>query len=439
MFDYDAIVVGCGPAGLMAVAELKEKGINVLGVEKKPRLDENVRSASGFFFDGQEMNGEHINTEPLQGKTKITYAKCGFSLDYSKSMEGIHHTHIIVNSGKHFQATSRIKPFYHLFNPSTWLSDRYTRAKKLGVPFMTSTVAVRAKEIPGGVEVTLRTKGETTSKTCRKLIASDGLQSRITRNLGLNRSRIMFGKGPTIEYEMTNVECPFDRGDIYITGENNIGQPGGVIAVPSYRGKDAYRFETMSALPGKTSYSIIEFLINKSPFAKWFKKAKVVEESGAIVEMFTPIKTPYLGNILLVGDAACFAEVLYQGATMCGYMAARAVDNELKGKNGFKEYADWWDSSFEWNKDPKRMADYVKRVLFTRFFSPDEIDMLFGLAEKHPAVSDEMDAGVYDYTNLLMDYFMEFSEVPDQLKEKMKMIKAADMGKLATVISQRRD
>ncbi len=439
MFDYDVIVVGCGPAGLMAVAELKEKGINVLGVDRKPRLDENVRSASGFFFDGQEMNGEHIKIEPLQGKTKITYTKCGFSLEYSRSMEGIHNTHIIANSGKHFQATSRIKPLYHLFNPTTWLSDRYKRAKKLGIPFMTSTVAVRAKEINGGVEVTLRTKGKTTSKTCRKLIASDGLQSRITKNLGLNRSRIIFGKGPTIEYEMTNVDCPLDRGDIYITGENNIGQPGGVIAVPSYRGKNAYRFETMSALPGKTSYSIIEFLIKKSPFAKWFKKAKIVEESGAIVEMFTPIKIPYQGNILLVGDAACFAEVLYQGATMCGYMAARAMDKELKGKNGFKEYADWWNSSFEWNKDPKRMADYVKRVLFTRFFSPDEIDMLFDLSKKYPAVSDEMDAGVYDYTNVLMDYFMEFPEIPGQLKEKMKTIKEADMGKLATVIGQRRD
>ena len=59
----------------------------------------------------------------------------------------------------------------------------------------------------------------------------------------------MFGKGPTIEYEMTNVDCPLDRGDIFISGEKNIGQPGGVIVVPSYRGKNAYRFETMSAMP----------------------------------------------------------------------------------------------------------------------------------------------------------------------------------------------
>ena len=439
MFDYDVIVVGCGPAGLMAVAELKERGINVLGVDKKPRLDENVRSASGFFIDGQEMNGEYVQLEHLKGKTKVTYSKCGFSLEYSRPMEGIHHTHIIVNSGKRFQATSRKKPLYHTFNPTTWLSDRYKRAKSLDVPFMTNTVAIRAKEMNGGVEVHLKTKGKPASKTCRKLIASDGLQSRITRNLGLNKNRLLFGKGPTIEYEMINVDCPLDRGDMYFTGENNIGAPGGVIGVPSPRGEGAYRFETMSALPGRTSYNMIEFFIKKSPFAKWFRKAEIVEKSGAIVEMFTPIKTPYLRNILVVGDAAAYAECLYQGATMCGYMAAQAVESELRDKDGFKEYTNWWNSTFEWNKDPKRMADYSKRVLFHRFFTPDEIDFLFDLSKKHPAAADEMKGGVYDYTNVLMDYFSSLPGVPDQIKEKMEMIKEADMAKLLTVISQRRD
>ena len=437
MFDYDVIVVGCGPTGLMAIAELKEKGISVLGVDKKPRLDKNIRSASGFFIDGQEMNGECIQLESLRGKTKITYTKCGFSLEYSSLMEGIHHSHIISNSGSHFQATSRKKPLYHIFNPTTWLSDCYKRAKNLGISFMTNTVVIRIRQINGGVEVTTRTKGKTISKTCRKLIASDGLQSRIARILGLNKNRICYGKGPTIEYEMINVDCPLDRGDIYVTGENNIGRQGGIILVPSPRGEDAYRLETMSALPGGAAYNIIEFFTKKSPYAKWFKKAEIVEKSGAIVEIFTSIKTPYLGNILLAGDAAAFAECLYQGATMCGYMAAQAVENELKGKNGFREYTNWWNSFFEWNRDPQRMADYVKRTLFLRFFTQDEIDFLFDLSKKHPAVVDEMEAGVFDYTNAVMDHFLRLSSIPGQLREKMKVVKAADMDKLTTVISKR--
>jgi digeranylgeranylglycerophospholipid reductase len=439
MFDYDVIVVGCGPAGLMAVAELKEKGIDVLGIDKKPRLDVNLRSASGFFVDGQRMNGEYIQLEPLKEKTRIMFTECGFSIEYSGPMEGIHHTHIISNSGSHFQATAKKKPLYHLFNPTTWLSDFYKRARKVGVPFMTNTIALRAKEAKGGVEVTLRTKGKTFSKTCRKLIASDGLQSRITRNLGLNKDRIRFGKGPTIEHEMINIDCPLDRGDIYATGENNIGQRGGIILVPSPRGKDAYRIETMSALPGSTAHNIIEFFTKKSPYAKWFKNARIEEKSAAIVEIFTPIKTPYVGNILLVGDAAAFAECLYQGATMCGYMAGQFMEDELKGKEGFKAYAHWWDSFFEWNRNPQRMADYIKRTVFLRFFSQDEIDFLFDLSKKYPPVVDEMEAGMYDYINMVMDYMLSIPGIPEQLQEKMKMVKAADMAKLSTVITKRQD
>ena len=439
MFDCDVMVVGCGPAGLMAVAELKEKGINVLGVDRKPRLDVNVRSASGFFIDGQEMNGEYIQLEPIKGKTRINFTKCGFSLEYSSPMEGIHHTHMISNTGSHFQATSRVKPLYHTFNPTTWLSDRYKRAKGLGVPFLTGTLAIRAQEIPGGVEVTLRAKGKVFTKTCRKLIASDGLQSRITRNLGLNRERIFFMKGPTIEYEMINVECPLDRGDMYFTGENNLGSPGGLIAVPSPRGEGAYRFETMSALPGKTGYDMIEFFTTKSPMAGWFRRAEVVEKSGAIVEVFTPLKTPYRGNILIVGDSACYAECLYQGATMCGYMAATAMEGELNGKNGFADYAGWWNSTFEWNKNPKRMADYGKRVFFNRFFTSDELDFLFNLTKKYPIIADELGGGVYDYTHVIADYFIGLPEVPAELKERLQRIKEADMGQIQALVSKRKD
>ncbi|MBN2108710.1 MAG: FAD-dependent monooxygenase, partial [Deltaproteobacteria bacterium] len=48
MTDYDVIVIGCGPAGMMAVGELTKRGIKVLGVDKKPRLDVNIRTASGY-------------------------------------------------------------------------------------------------------------------------------------------------------------------------------------------------------------------------------------------------------------------------------------------------------------------------------------------------------------------------------------------------------
>lgn len=429
MSDYDVIVVGCGPAGLMATKELASRGVSVLGVDKKKRLDTNIRSASGYFFADQEINGEHIRLEPLKNKTRVHYTKCGFSLEYSAPMEGIHHSYMISNSGRPFKATSLKVPFFNIFGPTRWLSDRYKDARNAGVSFMTGTLAIRAKHTNGGVEVTLRKQGKTSKVSCKKLIASDGLQSRIVRNLGQNRKRVYFGIGPVIEYEIANVDNKLDRGDLVIFGKKNLGRQGGLFVIPSPRGKKTYRFETMSMLPGSNAYKMIEFFIKESPFAHWFKKAKIVDKSGAIVELFTPIKVPYQGNIIFVGDAAAFGECLYQGATMCGYMAALTVEKELKSKKGFEEYTKWWNSTFEWNLNPQRMADYAKRTMFGAFLGEEVVNYLFDLSLEKPPVADNMQTNPFDFVNLVVDYYLSnFPEMRKDVARKLKALRDGDMG-----------
>lgn len=439
MTDYDVIVVGCGPAGLYAATELKNKGVQVLGVDKKPDLTKNIRTASGYFIADQEMNGEFIRTEPLGKKTRVHYTRCGFSVDYSAPMEGIHNTHIVSQSGRHLQITSSKKPLFNIFEPQRWLNDRYRAAKQAGVPFATNTLALKVKEVQQGVAVTVRKDGKTSTLTCRKLLASDGLQSRIAHFLGFNRTRAVYGKGPTIEYEMDGVELPFGRGDIFLFGQRNVGLNAAIIIIPSMRGAKAYRIETMSTLPGDNAKKIIEFFTQKGALASWFKKAEIVDKTGAIVTIADPIKVPYKGHILLVSDSAAFGETLYQGATMCGYMAAKAAIKELSGRNGFEEYTKWWNTTFEWNRDPKRKADYTKRALLYRFLTPDELDLLFDLGAKKPLVAEELEANPYDYTNAIVDYFLTLAGLPQSLVAKLKQMRAADMGIWAQLIAKARE
>jgi len=59
---------------------------------------------------------------------------------------------------------------------------------------------------------------------------------------------------------------------------------------------------------------------------------------------------------------------------MAGYKGAECLEKEFKGEKGFEEYTRWWGDHFEWVRNPKRMADDVKRVLFPRFFSVSELD-----------------------------------------------------------------
>lgn len=436
MVDYEVIVVGCGPSGLMAMTELALRGVKALGIDLKTRLDKNFRSASGFFISDQDFNGENIRLETVGEKMLLHYQKCGFTIEYPGLMEPVYHSAMYSNSTIPYTITTTKKPLLHFFNATTWLSGRYQKAIEAGAKFLTKTLVTKVKEIPGGVEVTIRQNGKGSTLTCRKLIAADGLQSRIVRQLGFNRNRGSMGIGPTIEYEFVGVECPLPRGDIYVFGEKMLGQRGQIFMVPSWRGKDAYRVETAAQLPAIRNYQIIEYFTKESPLASWFKNAKVVEKSAAIVELMPPIKVPRTANILIIGDAPSFAEVLYQGATMCGYMAGVAAEKELRGEKGFDEWVEWWNSTFEWNINPKRMADYTRRFLFGRLLGTKTMDMLFELAAKYPLVAEEAKAGVYDFGTVVANHLMSLPGVPPEIVEKLKFLRDADMGVMAAQLAK---
>lgn len=438
MADYDVIVVGCGPAGMMACGELAKRGIKVLGIDKKPRLDVNIRTASGYCFLDQPFNKEWIKRTPKGDVTELEYTDGGFTVTYSAPMQGIHHSHMFSDTGRHWQASTRVKPFYHLFEPSRCHADRYAWAKSKGAEFMTETRFITCSQTDKSVEIVVRKDGNNKKLTCKKLIASDGLISRVAKVTGANKGRLDFGmKGPTIEYEMDGVEMPYDRGDAFFFGSKNFGgMAGGIIMVPSPHGEKCYRAETMSILPASSATDIIEYFIHKSPFADWFKNIKILETNGVIVEFLGPMNVPKLGNILFVGDSAAYAECLYQCAVMCGHKGAECVEKELNGQKGYDEYCEWWADHFEWVTNPKRMADYTKRVLFPRFFTVKELDFLFELSEKYPIVVDEVSATPYTFTEMVMQSFMEMPGVSDDLKKRMQLIIDADMSQVAAVVGK---
>ena len=437
--DYDVIVVGCGPSGLMACGELAKRGVKVLGVDKNPDLGRNTRTASGYCFLNQPFNNISIRTEekPEENRTYLHYDKLGFSTSYGGIMKGVNHSYMFSDSGKWWRASTTKKPFYNLFNPGQCKADRFEWAQKKGAEFMPETLALRVEQDEKKVTLTVRTRGKNRTLTCKKLIASDGLSSRIAKLTGANKTRTFYGKGPTIEYEMVGVKPEYPRGDMFFFGAKNFGgMAGGLIMVPSPIADDAYRLETISMLPGSTAQTIIEYFIKKGPFAHWYKDAEIVDKSAAIVEMLTPMLVPHLGNILFVGDSAAWMEVLYQSATMAGYMGAIACIDEINGKPGFDDYTKFWEDYFEWVKNPIRMADYMKRVMFPRFFSVKELDFLFDMSQKYPIVMEEAEATPYDFTTMVMQQFIAMDEVPEELKDRMRMVIKADMSVLSQLIGK---
>jgi flavin-dependent dehydrogenase len=435
MADYDVIVIGCGPAGMMACGELAKRGIKVLGIDKKPVLDINIRTASGYCFLDQNFNQENIKMTPKGDKTLLEYTDSGFDLTYGDKMEGIYHSYMFSDTKKHWKVTVTDKPFYHIFNPHQCHEDRYKWAKKQGAEFMTATLFRNVEQTPEGVKVKVRRDGQDIYLTAKKMLAADGLVSKVAKVTGKNKDRLDFGmKGPTIEYEIKNVECPYERGDMFFFGAGNFGgRAGGIIMVPSCHGEGIFRLETMSMLPASTAEDLIEYFTKKGPFADWFKNSEVIETSGVVIEFLGPMIIPQKQHILFIGDSAAYGECLYQSAVMCGYVGAEKVIKELNGENGYDEYTEWWADHFDWVRNPIAMANYTKRVMFPRFFTVKELDFLFDKAMENPIIVKEVEASPYTFSTMMLESFIALPGVPEDLKERMRQLIHADMGAVAAM------
>ena len=76
----------------------------------------------------------------------------------------------------------------------------------MGAEFMPGTLFRTLTQTEDQVSVKVRKDGQDKVLTCKKLVAADGLMSKVAKVTGMNKERSDFGmKGPTIEYEMKNV------------------------------------------------------------------------------------------------------------------------------------------------------------------------------------------------------------------------------------------
>ncbi|HID09287.1 TPA: NAD(P)/FAD-dependent oxidoreductase, partial [Candidatus Micrarchaeota archaeon] len=73
MTDYDAVVVGGGPAGLWFAKRAAERGLKVLVLERKKEIGTPVQCAEGFGLNGLKRLG--IEPDPKWNGWKVSGAK----------------------------------------------------------------------------------------------------------------------------------------------------------------------------------------------------------------------------------------------------------------------------------------------------------------------------------------------------------------------------
>lgn len=370
---YDLIVIGGGPAGLIAAKVAAEKNLEVVLIEAKNDVAKITRTCSQMLHLSRGLYNENVIFE----NGKIIFEKNGFAINYKGAAYELYHKYAFSPCGFKLHMMRKTPPMGIAIDKGALLKGLFKEGEKAGLNIETGCFALKAENTSYGVKVYVKKRGKITELKGQMLIAADGLNSRIVEGLGLNNKRTLMGTSKMVEYVMEGVDNPFQNSIFKFVGK--VYSPAKMV----YLNSTPYGHETCFVL---TRPEAIEYFIKKGKISTWFKNAKIIEKRTAIINSRSPIIEPLVGNILIVGDAAGTTEVLIQGALMLGYKAGLVAAEALKLRRNeekqrkLNEYVNFWRSSIDYVRNPEMILTIRKGVnLFPFLDELGELDYIFSL------------------------------------------------------------
>lgn len=371
---FDLVIVGAGPAGLMAAKTAKELGLNVLVIEKFKDFSVLRRACSAQFILDDDYEDEAIKLE----NNHIYFTKNDFKVNYSGELLEIknkyyyspkkHRIHFAKQDGAAFALK---------FDKITLLRGLYEECLSLGVDFLLGTLVHSGKDFGDYVSIDVIKNNEKQSLQCKKIIIAEGVNPNVSSKFGFTKNRINFATSFVQKYYLEDVKGIEPNSWNLFYGKAYHSNAA-VIIGPSLQAKGVLEL-TLTGDSKLLPKDIYQKLIVSGPLSKQLENAKIVHTQGCCVKAFSSLKVPYKQNVIVIGDTAAFVEVEVQGALMCGYRAAKSVNDELHHLPGFETYTNWWQKSFEFNSD--KYLQVAQGYALVPTYTDEELDYLFGLIE----------------------------------------------------------
>ena len=354
---YDVVVVGAGPAGLMAAKVAGENGLKVALLERKDSVTNIQRSCQTMVaIEDEYYFGERMYLDDNQ--KRLVFPVNNFSVRYDGPFKNFYAWNIYTPDGKHcinlgdYEGNRKggsSKRLSAVYSKQDLLEGLFRDVEASGVQVFPG-VNVVGHSRKGDINEIRTAEGKIFQGVFT--IAADGINSRLMNVLGLNRERRFFGTLQGAGYYMRGVSPPYPEAVNYpVCYHKGLPYPIMLWVGPSPYAEDEFWVYAGGCSHPQISYQdVLDNTIKDSPFSPWFKEAEIVRRHAHVANIWSPTPTPFKDNVLITGDAGWTVEAECTGAMMSGRKAANSITEALRdgrpNREGVQHYIDWWQDSF---------------------------------------------------------------------------------------------